>query len=239
MLVQEKTMKSDRRNAIIAGILFLTGFSGVFIAVFTNPILKESNYLVQAAGQAHQMAWGAFFLLVMAFACAGISVFLYPVLRRQDEALALGAVAFRLIEAVLFVLSALSLLSLLSLGQEYVRSGMGNASGFQTLGASILSARHWTSEVLGILAWCLGAGMYHYIFYRSRIIPRWLSIWGLIGVPLAMAGCLLAVFQLIEPASPIQVVLNLPLGLQEIPLGVWLIVKGFDSSVRGSDPAKA
>ena len=86
------------------------------------------------------------------------------------------------------------------------------------------------SHVAAILPWCIGALIYYYIFYRSKLIPRWLSIWGLIGIGLAVTASMLFLFRLIGALSAIQVILNLPIALQELVLAIWLIVKGFDPS---------
>jgi uncharacterized membrane protein len=234
-------MNSDRKNSIIAGILLLLGFAGIFVAVLANPILKDPNRLAQSADQAYRLAGGAFFQLIMAFACAGIPVFLFPILRKDNEALALGSVVFRLLEAAMFIASAVGLLVLIPLGREFVQAGSPADSYFQTMGGVILAARAWSSRVLGILAWSLGAFMYHCIFYRTKLIPRWLAAWGLAGVPLVWAASVLVLFQLVPIDSTPQVVLNLPLGLQEIPLAIWLIAKGCDPSAIASmaEPAKA
>jgi hypothetical protein len=82
------------------------------------------------------------------------------------------------------------------------------------------------SGALGILAWSLGAAIYHVLFFKGRLIPRWLSLWGIVGAPLAVAGCVLAIIGIVPIEAPANTLLNLPLGLQEIPLALWLIAKG-------------
>jgi hypothetical protein len=103
------------------------------------------------------------------------------------------------------------------------------------MGSLIRGAYDWSSAVLGILAWSLGALIYHVLFFQSRIIPRWLSGWGIIGAPLAIAGCVLTMFGVISSSSMINTALTLPLGLQEIPLALWLIIKGFRAPVNQSE----
>jgi hypothetical protein len=229
-------MNTYRKNAVIAGALFLIGFAGIFIMVFAGPILNDSNHLGKAAENANQLTLGGLFQLIMALACSGIAIWLYPVLKRHDEALALWSVGFRMIEAMLFVIAAIGLLSLLSLSQDCLETGTLDVSYSQTLGNLILAVHDW-SEVLGLTAWSLGALMYHYIFYQSKLVPRWLSTWGLVGVPLVILAGMLIMFRLTDSGSTVQALLNLPLGLQEIPLAIWLIVKGFNPSAIGSGTA--
>lgn len=80
--------------------------------------------------------------------------------------------------------------------------------------------------------------MYYYIFYQSRLIPRWLSGWGLLAITLHLAEVILTIFALVKPLSTIQVVMNLPIFFQEMTLAVWLIVKGFNPSAVVSGAAK-
>ncbi len=231
-------MNSYRKNAIIVGVLFITAtVAGILSAVFSGSILDAPDYLIKVSANESQVIIGALFVLIMAFAVAGIAIWLYPVIRKHNEALALGSVGFRIIEGVLFIVGVISLLSLVTLSQEYVKAGAPDASYFQTSGTLLLAARDWAG-VLGSFAFILGALMYYYIFYQSKLIPRWLSVWGLIGVPFWIAAELLLMFGLIESFSTYAVLLDLPIGVNEMILAVWLIVKGFNSSAIASLSAK-
>ena len=98
----------------------------------------------------------------------------------------------------------------------------------------MLAARDSLGEV-AVLAFGLGALMYYWVFYRSRLVPRWLSAWGLVAIASLMASGLLVMFGVIEPLSPPQVVMALPILLQEMVLAVWLIAKGFNASAVDSE----
>ena len=223
-------MNSYRKNAIIVGILFITAtVAGILSVVFSGPILDAPDYLIKVSENENQVIIGALFVVIMAFACAGIAIWLYPVIRKHDEALALGSVGFRLIEGVFHLAAVFGLLSIVTLSQEFVKAGTPDASYFQSLGTLLLAARDWAG-VLGSFAFILGALMYYYIFYQSKLIPRWLSIWGLIGVPFWIAAELLIMFGLIESFSTNAILLDIPIGVNEMVLAVWLIVKGFNSS---------
>ena len=175
---------------------------------------------------------------IAAVASASIAISLYPVLKKHNQSLALGAVGFRLIEAVMYIVGVIGIILLLTLSQEFVKAGAPASSYFQTLGAVLLSGYHWVSNVGALLAFCLGALMYYIIFYQTRLVPRWLSGWGLVAIILTMVSGLLVMFSLIGPMSTGQVVLNLPIAVQEMVLAVWLIVKGFNWSAVASGYAK-
>ncbi|MGB6369714.1 MAG: DUF4386 domain-containing protein [Atribacterota bacterium] len=230
-------MNTYRKNAIIVGVLFITAtVAGILSVVFSGPI-DAPDYLINVSANATQVIIGALLVLIMAFACAGIAIWLYPVLKKHNEALALGSVGFRIIEGVLHIVGVIGLLSLVTLSQEYVKAGAPDASYFQSLGTLLLAARDWTG-VLGSFAFILGALMYYYIFYQSKLIPRWLSVWGLIGVPLWIAAELLIMFGLIESFSTNAILLDIPIAVNEMVLAVWLIVKGFNPSAIASASAK-
>ena len=177
-------------------------------------------------------------MFIAAAASAGIAISLYPILKKYNEGLALGAVGFRLIEGVLDIVALIGLLLLLTLSQEFVKAGAPNSSYFQTLGVLLLAGYHLVGNVGSLLAFCLGALMYYYIFYQTKLVPRWLSVWGLVGATLLVVAATLVMFNLIGPLSTVQVVLALPLAVQEMVLAVWLIVKGFNSSAIASVSAK-
>ncbi len=179
---------------------------------------------------------GAFLQFVMAAACAGIGISLFPVLRRYSEGLALGAAGFRMIEGALGIVGVIGLILLLALSREYLKTG-SPPSYFQTLGVLIRAGSEWVNNVGMILAWCIGALIYYYLFYQHQLVPRWLAGWGLAGIVLAIVSSLLVMFRLIVPFGTISGLTNLPIGLQEMVLAVWLIVKGFNPSATAAESA--
>jgi Domain of unknown function (DUF4386) len=180
---------------------------------------------------------GAFFQVIAGLASAGIAIALYPILKRHGEALALGSVGLRLVEGVLYIVGAIGALSLVTLSQEFANAPTPAPPSFKTSGALLLALRD-QAGLTGVLAFYLAATMYYYIFYRSRLIPRWLSGWGIAGTALGFAAGVLVLFRVTGDMSALQVVLNLPIGVNEMVLAVWLIVRGFDSSAVASGSAR-
>jgi hypothetical protein len=236
---RRKEMNSNRKIARIAGVLFITATVASILGNvgFLNPILNNPDYLIKIFANENRVILGALFLLIAAFASAGIAISLYPILRRYNEGLALGSVGFRIIEGVFYIIGAISVLLLLTLSQEFVKAGAPVSSYFQTSGVLLLAVSNW-ANLTGILAFYLGALMYYSIFYQSKLIPRWLAGWGFVGATLGLVASMLVLFGLIGQLSTIQVVLNLPIGVQEMVLAVWLIVKGFNPSAIASGSAK-
>jgi hypothetical protein len=217
---------------IIATVLNVLG-SNLF-----KPILDAPDYLIKISANENQVIIGGLLVLLSAFASAGIAIGLYPVLKKHHEALALGSVGLRVMEGMLYIVGVVGLLSILTLSQEYVKAGASNASLFQASGTSLLAVRDWAGK-LSIIAFTLGALMYYYVFYQSKLVPRWLSGWGFLGAALSLAAALLAISGQIIYFSTVFILLQLPIGVQEMVLAVWLIVKGFNPSAIASGSAKA
>ena len=139
----------------------------------------------------------------------------------------------RVVESVIFILGVISLLALVTLSHAFVQAGAPAASYFETAGELLLAVRDWAGHVvLDVAVFPLGALMFYSVLYQSRLVPRWVSGWGLIAAILYWASSLLVMFSLVIPLSTIHIALQAPLGLQEIALAVWLIVKGFNPSAR-------
>ncbi len=225
-------MNSDRTTAIVAGVLFIIATAaGLMGSGFTGSIVGASDYLTRLSANGNPIMVGALLSFIAAAASSGIAMSLYPVLRKYDEALALGSVGFRLIEGVFYIVGAVCLLSLFTVSQEFVSAGSQGGSYFQTLGHVLLTVHDLAGFVFGVLAFGVGALMYYYIFYQTRLIPRWLSVWGLVAIVSLLAASLLTLFDG-EPfsISGSLIVLALPIALQEMVMAIWLIVKGFNAS---------
>lgn len=228
-------MDHIRKIAVIVGALYIIATVAGIIAgfVFLGSILDDPDYLTKASENESQVIIGAFFFFVMAVAVAAIAVVIYPILRKHNEVLALGFAGARIVEGVLFVISIIIILTLLTLSQEFVEAGSPDASYFQTLGTSLMSAGDWTETVFAGLVFTLSALMLNYVLYQSRLVPRWLSGWGLIGAILYPVAAI-SLF-----GSTTSSNFYAPLAVQEMVFATWLIVKGFNPSAISPEPAKA
>jgi hypothetical protein len=230
-------MNAYRKIAVVAGVAFLIATIAQLVgAAMVSPILSAPDYLTKISANEDQVIFGALFLFIGAIACTGIALSLYPVLRNQNHGLAIGSVGFRTIEGMLHVLIAVCWLLLVTLSRDAAKVGTPGSSAYGVPGALLLAGPDWLAP-LALLAFGLGAVMYYWVFYQSRLIPRWLSAWGLVAIASLMLSGLLVMFGVIEPLSPPQVVLALPIFLQEMVLAVWLIAKGFNPAAIAAEPA--
>jgi hypothetical protein len=232
-------MNTNRKTAIIVGVLYIIGtVAGILSVVFMTPILDDPDYLVKVSANENQILIGSLFVLTMGLALAMVPVMLFPIFKKFNEALALGYVVFRgALETVTYIAMVITQFFLIIVSQEYTAAGAPDASYFQTLGALLQKGHDSISNIL-IIVFSLGALMLYYLFYRSNLIPRWISGWGFIAILLHLATGFLIMFHLMSGFSTINMVVNLPIALQEMVMAVWLIVKGFNPSAIASESAK-
>jgi len=229
-------MNSTRKLAVITGVIFIIAtLAGPVLASPLTPDLTGTDYLTQVSAHPNQVAGAVLLWIISAFTSVGIAISLYPVLKEWNAGLALGSVIFRTIEAAFYMVVYLGLMSLLTLSQQFITAGAADRTSLQAIGDLLVSIRDHAG-LLAVFAFCLGASMYYYIFFQSRLIPRWLSSFGIVAIILMMAACVLALFSGNRITSYIP--LAAPIAVQEIVLGVWLIVKGFNPSVIASLSAK-
>ncbi|UCE09685.1 MAG: DUF4386 domain-containing protein [Candidatus Thorarchaeota archaeon] len=224
-------MNSEINAARMTGILFIAATGAAIVSgAFLLPILEAPDYLAQISANQTQVMLGALFYFIMAAAGAAIVIPMYPILKKHSESMALGAVGFRLIEGAIFMVGVFLVMALVPLSQGFVDAGSPADSAFQTIGAILVSGYTIDHAVVpAVFAFSIGALMYYFIFYQSKLVPRWLSVWGIIGVLLGVANGLLDMFGGV-PFEAISMLLDLPIFVNEMVLAVWLIVKGFDSS---------
>ena len=215
-------MDTNKSTARTVGILFIVGtLAGILSAVLMQPILNHADFLGKVSASQNQIVTGAILVLVMGLALSMIPVVMFPIFKKFNEPLAFGAVIFRgALEAGLYIAMIVTWLLMLTVGQEYVNASTVGNSYFQTLGTLLLKAGDQINSVLKIV-FSVGALMIYYLYFRSGLIPRWLSLWGLVGALLYLTSGFFALFS-IELG-----ILLAPLGVQEMVLALWLIVKGF------------
>jgi hypothetical protein len=232
-------MNTNRKTAIVVGVLYIIGtVAGILSVVLYGPILNNPDYLSKVSANENQIVLGALFVLTMGLALAMVPVMLFPIFRKINEVLAVGYVVFRgALETVTYIALVITQLFLIIVSQEYIAAGAPDDSYFQTLGALLQKGQDSISTIL-IIVFSLGALMLYYLFYRSNLIPRWISVWGFIAITMHLATGFLIIFHLMSPFSTINMIVNFPIFLQEMVMAVWLIVKGFNPSAIASLSAK-
>ncbi|MHA2052289.1 MAG: DUF4386 domain-containing protein [Candidatus Hodarchaeales archaeon] len=220
-------MNSENMTAKIVGGLFITASAAVILTYIPLGFIidRTPDYLVKVSANENQVLIGMLLELIWALAVIGIPIMLFPILKKHDETLALGFFSFRLIEGIITLIGTIALLSLLTLSQAFVQAGTPASSHYQTLGDLLLAVRDWSFIIGPGLSFALSALILNYVLYRSKLVPLWLSGWGLIGALLCFPAYML---QFLNTNLDI---LFLPIGLQEMAFAIWLIVKGFNPSV--------
>ena len=218
-----------RKTAILTGILFLICTGSTLLSFpFAGALLEDSRFLETLAGKGTSIIMGTLLEFIWAISCAGIAISLYTVLRKYDHFLALGAVALRVIEAIFVLAGTLCLLSLLTVSRDFIVAGPEETIPLQTLASVLSSVRYWSHNYMASLAFAAGALLYYIVLFRSRLIPRWLSGWGGIAALLSLAATILSINTGDFDFSSINTILNIPIGLNELVLAIWLIFKGFN-----------
>lgn len=209
-------MSADRKAAVWIGVLYIIGTVGLVLSVVvTDAVLTGPAFLAQIAAQPNQLAIGAVLVLLAGFALAMVPIVFWPVGKRYNETLAMGYVVFRGgLETVIYIVGALGWLVLIALSKE---ANTGQLANFVRTTETVI----WDG---GAITFVLGALMFYVLLYQSRLVPRWLSTWGLVGAALGIVPPLGGMFGLSLG------MLVAPLAVQEMVMAVWLIAKGFNPS---------
>jgi len=221
-----------RKTTVIVGILFIIGtVSGILSGVVTAPIRSGSTFPLNISASETQWIIGTLLILLMGLSLAMIPVLLYPIFRKHNEVLAFGSVLFRgVFEAVGETLLVISFFLLLTVSEIYGKTGAADASNFQALGSMLSAAGEWI-QMIGGIVFSVGTLMIFALFYQTRLIPRWLSGWGIIGAVLYLIAKIVSMFSPLHLAPEIGEgigFLLVPTAIQEMVFGVWMIVKGFN-----------
>lgn len=221
-------MDSLKRTARAVGGLYILGtISGILSLVFSGSIRSASNQLIAVHSNESSLVLGALFVLLMGMALAFIPILMFPILKKVSEPLAVGFVVFRGgLEAILYISTTVCWLLLVPLSREYLQAGNLNDAHYLALGR-ILFDGDAQASILTIV-FCIGATMFYALLYKSKLVPRWLSSWGLLALIPYVISALLALFSILTTLSTSYVALQLPLALQEMVLALWLIFKGFN-----------
>ena len=232
---------NPQKIARVTGVLFLITFIASIPAAFVlyAPVLDDPNYIV-GAGADTLVSLGALLEFIVVIANIGTAVVLFPIVKRQNEAVALGYVTSRVLESAIIMVGVFSLLTVVSLRsgfdpatplQDLAGTAGADAALLVTAGKLLVALHDWTFLFgPGILAGVGNGMLLGYLMYRSALVPRGMAVLGLIGGPVLVAAAVAILFGVIEAGSLWQVIATLPEALWELSLGIWLIVRGFNPS---------
>ena len=219
-------MTSLRKTALVAGIFYLITFISIPTLALYGPVKNHRDWILSSGSHTGVLV-GGFLEVIVALAGIGTAVTLYPVVKRQNEGVALGFVAARVLEAGMIFTGVVSLLSLVTLRQDLGGATGANAAALVTTGASHVAVYNWTFLLGQTLMPCINALLLGSLMYRSRLVPRIIPVLGLIGAPLLITAVIATLFGGIGHYSAWGAIATLPVAAWEFSLGVWLVVKGF------------
>jgi hypothetical protein len=223
-------LAAGRKTALVAGILYLLTFaSSIPALVLLGPVLDEPEYII-GSGADNQVLVGCLLDVVNALACIGTAVALFPVVKRQNEALALGFVASRVYEGLVIMVGVVSIMAVVTLRQDLAGASSTDTASLVAAGRSLVAVRDWTFLLGPGLAPAINALLLGTLMYQSRLVPRAIPLMGLIGAPLLLASFLATMFGRTDQVSAWSLLATLPVAAWEFSLGVWLVAKGFKPS---------
>src|SRR5712691_9034577 len=220
-------MSSTRKTALVAGVFYLITFISIPTLALYGPVKNHRDWILGSGAHTGVLV-GGFLEVIVALAGIGTAVTLYPVVKRQNEGVALGFVAARLLEAAMIFTGVVSLLSLVTLRHDLGGATGANAAALVTTGASHVAIYNVTFLLGQTLMPCINALLLGTLMYRSRLVPRVIPVLGLIGGPLLMTAVIATLLGgSIGHVSAFAAIATLPVAAWEFSLGVWLVVKGF------------
>lgn len=223
-------MNGIRKKSIVVGVLLILSIVVGILSIDT--VIDAKDNLAAISTNTNSILIRAFMQFILAVIYGSIPIILYSVLKKVNNQLAIGFLAFRMITVVFVFIGWLSILLLLVLSEEYVKVGSSDLSYFQTLDNLLRSARDLINHVAMPLIMSMGNFMFYYILFQSKLLPRWLSVWGLMATLLSsVVASMLLMFNVINIITPAYIALAFPTALLEVVLAIWLITKGFNTSV--------
>ncbi|WP_373228698.1 DUF4386 domain-containing protein [Cohnella sp.] len=221
---------SNKKAGIIVGVLFiLAAVTAIIGLILYDPILNGPDYLMKGSEHANQVILGALMELILVVSAVGTATTMYPFLRKYNETIALWHVCFRFLEAVIITIGVISVLSLLTLSREFAAAAAPDTASFHAAGTLLKAVHDWTFLLGPLFFLGINTMMYSYIFYKSKLVPRFIPILGMTGATLVFINALLVMFGVVEQIS-VWGLLAVPIAANEMILAVWLIVKGFNLS---------
>ncbi|MFF7974394.1 DUF4386 family protein [Streptomyces sp. NPDC007905] len=215
-------MTSTRTTATAAGVLFLvTHVTSVTALALYGPVLSNKHFIT-GSGPETPVLLGALLEVLLALAIVGTAVALFPVIKRTNEAVALGYVGLRTLEAAVVAVGVVPLLAVTTL-----RHDVPTQSGTVPLGEAMVALHNWMFLVGPSLVCGTNTVLLAYLLHRSRLVPRFIAALGLIGGPLVFASGTAQMFGLIDQISVWAALAAIPVFAWEICLALFMLVKGF------------
>ncbi len=216
-----------RNKVRLAGLLNLAGMiAGVFSVA---PAIDSTDYLTEASQNYSQVVVAAIFQFILSLTYIGFTILIYPVVKNLSDSLSIGFLSFRILAVSVSVIGIVLLLSTLTLSEFFVQNALEDVSTFSTLGIVLKSTRDAINHIFMVLLLCSGNIILYILFFKTKIIPRWIALWGMGAATLSIFASVLILFNAVDIITPEYLIINVPTALFELFFGGWLIIKGFNT----------
>ena len=233
-MAAKQEIQTHKTTARIVGVVYLAGFVvGIGGDRIIQSVLGAPNYLSTVSAYSTTLAIGALLWLMAVVGDAAHGVLMFPILKQHNQRIAVGYLAARIVDAMFIAIMVLFILLQIPLGNEYLKAAAADTFYLQALGTLFTQAQMYAYEI-GMSTLGISGVMLCYTLYTARLVPRWLAGWGLVGYAIIFCGMVSEIL-----GSGLGLASSIPGGLWEVFMGVWLIVKGFNSPAIASESAKA
>ncbi|HMV28426.1 MAG TPA: DUF4386 domain-containing protein [Anaerolineales bacterium] len=221
-----------RKTEIYVALLWIiTAAGAIGGASLINPIINASDYLTQVFPKSVTLTSGMFGWMINDIGIVFIGLLMYPILKKHSESMALGYLSMRMFESLLMIVGVFFALMLIPLSRDFINAGTADVSTLQTIGSILKQAENWFLNLLQLIFLGIGGLILNVIFYKTKLVPRAISIFGFIGYALLLPAAVVGLFGLLDPTpgGPGSI-LAVPVALWEIIImPVWLFTKGFNT----------
>lgn len=229
-----------RTEILVASLWIVTAIGAIVGNALMNPVVNAPDYLTTVFPHSTTVINGMLLWLINDIGIVFIGVLMFPILRKHSESMALGYVSMRIFESIFLIVGVIFAMLLIPLSQAFIKTGAADISSFQAMGSVLKQAQHWFMDTMQLIPLGLGGVILTSMLYQTKLVPRFLSVFGIIGYALLLPSAILTLFGVpnIGPGVPVTL-LVIPVAIWEIILmPVWLFAKGFNVSAIASKPAK-
>lgn len=221
-----------KNKSRIAGLLIIVGIIAGLLSV--APAVDSAEFLTKAAERSNEVIFASIFQFILSLVYVGFAALLYSLIKNYGKSLALGFLSFRITASTIMIVGTIILVSILALSQEFVNSSSTDAHEFEAIGNLLKITRDFTNHVFMVLVLSTGNVLLYTLFLKSGLIPKWISVWGILAALFSAAASILVLFDTVEIVASEYIILNIPTVVQELVLAVWLLMRGLNKNTLES-----
>ena len=232
---------SYRRTAImVASLWLLTAFGAIAGTALMNSVLNAPDYLTTTSPRSANVIGGMLLWLINDFGIVLIGLLMFPILKKRSERMALAYLSMRMFEAIFLVVGVIFALLLIPLSQEFIKAGATDVTSYQAIGSVLKQAEYWFMTPMQLIPLGLGGVVLTFFLYQTKLVPRFISVVGLIGYGLLVPSAILTLSGVLDtlPGAPGSLLVIPVAAFEIILMPIWLYAKGFNMSATASEFAQ-